>query len=1329
MPRRTFTIARAFVVFSIVLAGTDLPVSGASDDENPTAKADAADLFGLTRVVRLDIEIAGEEYQAMQPPAPAGAFGGPAPAPRPRKPGERESERNLFGVEFPWARGSVTMEGKTFRGVGLRYAGNASYMASAGGLKRSFLIDLDRALHAEFQGLRALRLQSGVLDPTKAREALAFALFRAAGVPAPRTALAEVTLTVPGEHHQTYLGLYTLVEPVDWAFLKDRFGTDRGLLLRPQGLRGLDFLGDDWQKYRGPYRPLGEPTPAEARRLIGFVHLIQQASDEQFRKEIASYLDVDKFLRFMAVQALIANADGFFTLAYNYAMFLDPSTDRFVFIPGDQELAFANFLMLGSAEQLMDMSLARPYGGTNRLADRLLGIKDVRGAHQKIIKDLATTVFRKDRLLADTAAFERATKAILEREGAARAERAEPPPGFGPPGAPTAPDLRTFAEKRFRSIADQLAGKKDGYRPRFNFGPPGGGAPPKPVDDKTIGEVVKAPPGFKVTLFAAPPKLGYPVTLSVAPGGAVYVAVDEQGSLGRTPGGGRVIRCIDEDGDGKADRVNVFAKMDHPRGVIALDGKVWVLHPPYLSVFRDRNGDGASDHQDVLVSGLTTSMIDERGGDHTTNGIRMGLDGWIYIAVGDYGFHGAKGKDGTALSQRGGGILRVRPDGTELEVFATGLRNPFAIAIDPYLNLFTRDNSNDGGGWDVRVSHLIQTADYGYAQRFANFPDEIMPPLGAYGQGGGTGALSLSDERWPEAYRGVLLTGDWGRSEVYRHDLKPAGASVRANQSVFLSIPRPTGIDIGADGRFYVASWRGGEASVYVGPQVGFVACVTPPGWSSTPPLDPKRLELAELIDGLCDRNAVSSFHCQREIFRRGPAEQTTRALTDLAWDGSRPLHGRVAALFALKQLDGAASHGALRKLAADDAVREFALRALADRKTELGGVDPAPFGAALADPSPRVRAQALIALGRLRDVGAAPAIIPLTARPEGSPMPTQRPVNAQPDPDRAVPHLAMRALVSLRAVDACLEAIDGPHRDGALCALRSMHEPKAVEGLIKKLSTARSPQARRDILATLVRLYHREADYAGSWWGIRPSTTGPYFDPREWASSGRIASVVKAAVVEGDAETATFLRAELARRRVRLKGLPEVATTDRPKAEEEIRVVIAKPDPKNPDQIGNMSYEAAARRALQASGDAGKGRAVFAAQSCRACHTDSDGQTPKGPHLVDIGKRYNPAELVESILRPSAKIAQGYEAYTFAMADGRVLSGFVVGEEPATVRIRESSGTMHELQRANIQERRRHEPSAMPEGIAGTLTPEQLADLVAYLRSLDPNREIGSDR
>ena len=382
---------------------------------------------------------------------------------------------------------------------------------------------------------------------------------------------------------------------------------------------------------------------------------------------------------------------------------------------------------------------------------------------------------------------------------------------------------------------------------------------------------------------------------------------------------------------------------------------------------------------------------------------------------------------------------------------------------------------------------------------------------------------------------------------------------------------------------------------MYVGPQVGFLVCVTPPGWSARPAVNLRGAALAELLDGLCGSSAAARFHYQREIVRRGRSPEATRGLGGLASDSSRPLYGRVAALFALKQLDGTGAHAVLRGLAGDDAVREFALRALADRKTECEGVDAGLFLAALGDPSLRVRAQALIALGRFGDAEAA-RIIPLTARPEGSPMPTVRPVHAQPDPDRVVPHLAVSALVTLRAVDACLDAIDGPYREGALRALRCLHEPKAVDGLIKKLATSRSPDVRREVLATLVRLYHREAEYQGTWWGIRPDTTGPYFDPREWECSGRIGSVLEAAIVDGDAETVAFLRRELGRQRVRLKGLPTESESERAKGEEDIRVTIAQPDPNKPEQIGNMSYEAAARRALQARGSAERGKVVFPA-------------------------------------------------------------------------------------------------------------------------------------
>ena len=112
----------------------------------------AGDVFGLNKVVGLHIEMPADEYQAMQPPIPAGGFGRPPQGSPSKKAGARASERNLFGIEFPWARGSLTARGRTYNGVGFRYAGNASYMASAGGLKRSFKVELDGADHPGLSG-------------------------------------------------------------------------------------------------------------------------------------------------------------------------------------------------------------------------------------------------------------------------------------------------------------------------------------------------------------------------------------------------------------------------------------------------------------------------------------------------------------------------------------------------------------------------------------------------------------------------------------------------------------------------------------------------------------------------------------------------------------------------------------------------------------------------------------------------------------------------------------------------------------------------------------------------------------------------------------------------------------------------------------------------------------------------------------------------------------------------------------------------------------------------------------------------------------------------
>ena len=157
------------------------------------------------------------------------------------------------------------------------------------------------------------------------------------------------------------------------------------------------------------------------------------------------------------------------------------------------------------------------------------------------------------------------------------------------------------------------------------------------------------------------------------------------------------MRLRDRDGDGRADELTEFIKdVDTPRGSIWDHDRLYLLHPPHITAYFDRDGDGIAEDSKRLISDIAFGFKD-RSGDHTTNGLELGADGWIYIAAGDFGFMGAVGSDGRRLEHRAGGVVRFRPDGSGLEIFATGTRNILATPMSPLLDLFARDNTNDGG--------------------------------------------------------------------------------------------------------------------------------------------------------------------------------------------------------------------------------------------------------------------------------------------------------------------------------------------------------------------------------------------------------------------------------------------------------------------------------------------------------------------------------------------------------------------------------------------------------------------------------------------------------
>jgi putative membrane-bound dehydrogenase-like protein len=626
-----------------------------------------------------------------------------------------------------------------------------------------------------------------------------------------------------------------------------------------------------------------------------------------------------------------------------------------------------------------------------------------------------------------------------------------------------------------------------------------GTVPREPAAEAKIATQFKAPAGFDVTLFAGPPVAMYPTCVNESPDGAVFVCVDPNLSLSTLKGVGRVMRLVDTDNDGRADTYTTFAEMDSPRGVVS-DGKtVYVMHPPDLTAYRDTNGDGIADTSFVLVKGLGFDL-DFRGADHTTNNIELGPDGWIYVAVGDYGFIKAVGADGKQLQHRGGSVVRVRPDGSNLEIVTVGTRNIYDVALDPFARVYARDNTNDGDGWNTRLHYLPFNANMGYPSLYQNFATEHFPTMHDYGGGSGVGSLWIQDPAWPAGMNDGLFTGDWTTQRIYKHTLTPRGATYEPTQEEFITLLRPADLVLDGNSNLYVASLAGGQFT-YNSDTVGYVVRVRPSSANAAREPNVFRATDAALLTQLASPNSVRRLHAQQELLRRGAKPAVIAALRRSVGDEKLRADARAAAMFTLKQLQGQKANDVLVRAAAssDARIRETALRVLADRTDQLQGVSPALYVKALADADPQVQIQGLRGLVRLGARDAAASILPLTA-----------------SSDQGLAHLAVSALVSLDASDAALKALDGSpaQRAGALRVLAQLYQPAVVTALVDRLGRASDADARLAYVHTLARLANREAPWKGDWWTTRPAHLGPYFDPAAWEESPRIRTALATALV-----------------------------------------------------------------------------------------------------------------------------------------------------------------------------------------------------------------------
>jgi spore coat protein H len=448
---------------------------GVAVAEEPPATGER--IFSTTKVAKFQLTMSEKSFAALSP-AGGGQFA-PPPGFGPPRPQAEGTHRNTFGVDFPWSKGELAWDGKAFPEVGIRYKGNFTFMATARSLKKSLKLDLNKNVEGQkLDGLTMLNFNCGITDSSQTREAFTYAYFRSAGVPAPRTGFAELSLTVPGKYEQELVGVYTVVEQVNKGFLKRYFGDGKGMLLKPEGLPGgLLHLGKNWKAYEDKYKPDGTPTEAQKQRLIEFTQIINTGSEEAFANEIAKYLDVNAFLKFLAANALLSNLDSYLGFGHNYYLYLVPSTNRFVFIPWDLDLALATWPAAGTPEQLVELSIRHPHAGTNKLIDRLFAIAEHKKKYLAILEEMTATSFTSAKLLASLSEIETTLKESLAKETKAIAARKEPKTGGPFGGVQFGQSLppRKFIEKRTASVAAQLAGKTEGFEPKafgFGFAPP-----------------------------------------------------------------------------------------------------------------------------------------------------------------------------------------------------------------------------------------------------------------------------------------------------------------------------------------------------------------------------------------------------------------------------------------------------------------------------------------------------------------------------------------------------------------------------------------------------------------------------------------------------------------------------------------------------------------------------------------------------------------------------------------------------------------------------------------------------------------------------------------
>ena len=631
----------------------------------------------------------------------------------------------------------------------------------------------------------------------------------------------------------------------------------------------------------------------------------------------------------------------------------------------------------------------------------------------------------------------------------------------------------------------------------------------------------KIPAGFKVDLIAAEPLLANPVSFAFDEQGKIYVVetyrhfagvLDIRGRIGwpnaqlkKDASAGRMEKLsdevldadlannsvdvregmlrkyfgtnvfpelnvesdqirllVDKDGDGKMDSSTIFATGFNripdglAAGVAVRRGSVYFANIPDVWLLKDSKGTGTADFRKSLSHGygVHAGFL-----GHDLHGLKIGPDGRVYFTIGDRGAN-VKLPDGSRVGfQDGGAIYRSELDGSNLEMFAFGVRNPQELAFDQYGNLFTGDNNSDSGdqarwvyvvdggdsGWRTGYQYMEGNYSRGpfnaekvwYPQRNGQ-PAHIVPPIAniANGPSGvsynpGTGM----PDQYKEHFFLVDFKGAAANSGVHSFAMKPKGASFEmVDRDRFIWNILATDADIGPAGGMYVLDWtegwnKTGKGRLYRVYNPDTVASAIVQQTKKIIAEDFTRKTPRELAKLLRYLDMRVRQEAQFELVSRG--WKGLDSLIDASKDKANPL-ARLHGVWGLGQLarqNGVNQSGkpVVESLVAllkdsESEVRVQAAKMVGESKNTAYGTALIPL---LADAEPRVRFAAAIAVGRLQVREAQAAVLAM--------------LRENADQDVYLRHAGVMALAGIHDYDTLTAAITDPSAAVRMASLLAM--------------------------------------------------------------------------------------------------------------------------------------------------------------------------------------------------------------------------------------------------------------------------------------------------